>query len=443
MPGWNNTDVWYSDVLKIDEPDLKWLQMLREENRQAFITQDLPTRKIEAWHYTDVSLLKQHRLKQGKPVKLPAVDATIFFEKDHHRLVFIDGCFNAELSKIQSVGPGVVLSNIASVLKTQPELVKPYLIEFSKDTQDAFACFNTAMFQDGVFLYLPQNTQITEPIHIVCLNSADCQETNTAHLRHVLVIGQNSCVDIFEDYQSLPASNNAQKDFYFSTAVTHLLLAKNAVVNHHKLQNENTAACSIGRTVVKQDQGSSSHLHHFALGCTLARDNVQVDLVAEGAHTELSGLYMLAGEQHIDQQVLVNHYGVRASSDQLYRGVIGDTAIAVFNSRVFVHKGAKKTKSKQSNQNLLLSRTATVNTKPEFEIYDDDVACQHGATVGSVDEAAFFYLCARGLDEVTAKKLLMEAFVGEVLKKMTISSIYDIINTAIEEKIKQLGSNKT
>lgn len=422
-------------------PSLEWLHVLQKQQMQAFIEQGLPTRKIEAWHYTDVSAIKNHILKIKKSSE-PAIQIQtlkkmveeVRLEIDSHLLVFVNGYFDSALSYIQNLPQGVVLSNIADILKNQPELIKPYLIEFSQQSiNQPFACFNTAMLSDGLFLWMPDDTAIKHPIHILCLNNFDRPEENMANFRHIIITGKNTNVSLFEDYRAM-RNTSAHSSFYFNNIVTQIYLDKNAVINHYKLQNEGAGAYHIGYIAVKQEKGSCMHRHDFSLGAYLARDDLQVNLNAPETHCQLSGLYLPKNQQHIDQHIVVNHHSGYSSSEQLYRGVVRGDATAVFNGRVVVHPGAQKSNAKQSNQNLLLSKTAVVNTKPEFEIYADDVQCTHGATVGHMDESALFYLRSRGLDTQKATSLLVDAFTGIVLKRITLPAIGKKITEAVKEK---------
>jgi len=433
--------VGLSDCSRDLYPSLEWLHILQKKQMQAFIKQGLPTPKIEDWHYTDVSALKNHALKTTKPSdsvgqeeRLKEIVESAFLETESHLLVFINGHFNAALSKIQTLPEGVVLSNIANVLNNQPNLIKPYLIEFSEQSiNQAFVCFNTAMLSDGLFVWVPDNTVVKHPIHILCLSSFDHLELNTANLRHIIIVGKNTNLNVFEDYRAIPDSPEFS-GFYFNNIVTQIYLNEDAVMNHYKLQNEGADAYHINYISTQQEQGSCMHRYDFSLGSYLARNDLQVNLDAPKTHCQLSGLYLPTKQQHIDQHIVVNHHSGRSSSEQLYRGVVRGDAVAVFNGRVVVHSGAQKSNAKQSNQNLLLSKTAIVNTKPEFEIYADDVQCAHGATVGHMDESALFYLRSRGLDTQEATGLLVDAFIDIVLKQITLPAALKKISEAVKEK---------
>lgn len=420
----------------------QWLKKLREQQWQAFITQGLPTRKLEDWHYTDISAIKQHALKSVGPVDvyshLQALQESIVnasLSIDSHLLVFVDGKFNATLSKIPPLAKGMIVSNIATIMNEQPDLIKPHLEQYAEESQQhSLVCFNTAMVLDGAFIYVPDNIQVSEPVHIVSISSTGSANYNTSHLRHIIVSGQNSFLNVFEEYKSL-ADLGAEKDFQLHTIVTQIYAAKNAVINHYKLQNENATSYHVAYTTVKQEQDSCLHSYNIALGAFLARDTLQVDLNAAGAQCRLSGLYLLAEQQHIDQHILVNHYAGSTNSEQLYRGVVNGEATSVFNGCIKVHPGAQKSRATQMNHNLLLSKSATANTKPELEIYADDVQCSHGATVGHIDETAYFYLRSRGLDEHAATNLLMDAFTGVILNQLAVPAIAEKIIAAQRQRI--------
>lgn len=412
-------------------------QDLQKKQMQVFVDQGLPTPKMEDWHYTDVSAIKNHLLKAKKPSiligqeeKIKKIVEKSYLEIDSHLLVFLDGYFNSGLSKIQSLPDGVVLSNLSNILNNQPDLIKSYLMGFSEQsTSQSLICLNTAMLGDGLVVWVPDNTMIKQPIHILCLSSED----NTANLRHIIMAGKNTNLSVFEEYRSI-SDDSVSSISYFNNIVNQVYLGKDAVINHYKLQNESSGAYHIDYVAVKQEQGSCMHRHDFSLGARLARNDLQVNLSAPQTHCQLSGLYLPINQQHIDQHIVVNHQSGHSSSEQLYRGVVRGDASAVFNGRVVVHSGAKKSRAKQSNQNLLLSKTAAVNTKPEFEIYADDVQCTHGATVGHMDETALFYLRSRGLDTQKARSLLVDAFTDIVLKQITLPAALKKMTEAVKEK---------
>ena len=411
---------WHEDLLsQVKLRDLpKWLKDLQEEQVNSFIAQGLPTRKIEDWHYTDVSGLKDHRLKL-EPEFLNSPDK-----------------ITTELSSIKNLPKGVILNNIRTVLKQHPDLIKSYFLQFSEKSE-YFACLNTALLSDGIFLYIPDNTQIKEPIIIKSLTNINNSLYNTGHIRNIIIAGQNSHVTIFEQYETHSDVLDSE-NFYFNTAVTQIQAGKNSVINHYKLQNESKNSYHMGYITVNQEKGSCTHLHNFSLGGFLARENVEINLNAPETHCQLHGLYILETQQHMDQHVLVNHYSGSSNSEQLYKGIVDGDGVGVFNGRIAVHPGAQKSKAKQSNQNILLSKSGVINTKPEFEIYADDVQCSHGATVGSIDENALFYLRARGLSAQESTCLLVNAFSSSILNKILIPNIKEKISEQVNKKISEL-----
>ena len=359
--------MWYKHLLSqvIEKATLlesSWMSVLQEQQMQSFIAQGLPMRKQEAWHYTDISAITNQPLTlvdaSGAGAATPLLKAAVArarLEKESHLVVFVDGHFNQELSSIQALPEGVILSNVASILKNQPELLKPWLLQLAEQSTDQpFLCMNTALFSDGLFLSLPDNLSLPLPIHLLCLSDAKPLDKNMAHLRHTLFAGRHSQFSLFEEYAAVFDSQEAPK-FYFNTVVTQVYAGIDAVIEHYKLQNESSACYHLGYLSVKQEQGSCVHLHNFSLGAQLARDDLHVHLDAPQANCELNGLYMLTNQQHSDQQIVVHHHAGHSQSEQLYRGVIRGEAEAVFNGRVVVHPGAQKSVAKQSNQNILLS----------------------------------------------------------------------------------------
>lgn len=463
---------WHEDLLSqvkrrnshfSSHANLQWLKDLQEEQINNFIAQGLPTRQNEDWHYTDLLSLKEYKLQldleylnsQNKnkiTVNLNSDDLSpspIDIKNKNYLCVFVNGCFNTELSNIENLPQGVRLTSIAELLKQDPEKIKPYLLEFSEKSQ-YFACLNTALLSDGLFLYIPNNVCIEKPIIIKSLININNSLCNTGHIRHIIIGGENSNVTVFEQYKTYSDFDSKSnfdldvlnsKNFYFNTAVTQIYGGKNSVIHHCKLQDESKYSYHMGYITVNQEQGSSAYLHNFSLGGCLARENVEINLNAPETSCQLNGLYILDNQQHMDQHVLVNHYSGNSNSEQLYKGIVGGDGVAVFNGRIAVHPGAQKSNAKQANQNILLSKSGLVNTKPEFEIYADDVQCSHGATVGNMDENALFYLRARGLNTQESMRLLISAFSSSILNKISMPSIKEKISDQVNKKISGIKNN--
>lgn len=261
--------------------------------------------------------------------------------------------------------------------------------------------------QDGVFIHIPPNTTLTQPIHLLFLTN---QPSSLQTIRNLIIIEENSQATILEDYSQLEANS------FFTNTVTEISIGKHATVQHYKLLREAEQTYHVGTLQVQQQLHSHFTSHSFALGAALIRSDTNVVMVAEHAECNLNGLYLTTGKQHLDHHTLIDHSKPQCISRQNYKGVLADSSRAIFNGRVIVHPGAYKTKAEQHNKNLLLSNNAEIDTKPQLEIYNDDVRCTHGATVGQLEEDSLFYLRARGITTEDAKRMLIYAFIREIFE---------------------------
>jgi Fe-S cluster assembly protein SufD len=331
-----------------------------------------------------------------------------------HRLVFLDGHFVPALSQVLDHPEGLVIDSLARAIQTRPDLVENSLGRVARHETDSLAALNTAFMQDGAFVYIPPGQELAAPIHLLFIAT---QGGTVNQPRNLFVARAQSRVRIIEDY--LSATDAA----CWTNAVTEILAGGQARLEHVKLQRENAASLHVATVEARQHRDSRVLSHSISLGARLARNNIHLRFEAAGCDSILNGLYFATGDQLVDHHTIADHAQPHCSSHEFYHGILAGRARGVFNGRIFVRQDAQKTDAKQTNRNLLLSSEATINAKPQLEILADDVKCTHGATVGQLDEEAVFYLRSRGLGETQARRMLIEAFAGQILNRIEIGAV--------------------
>jgi Fe-S cluster assembly protein SufD len=366
------------------------LVKLRQAAIERFAALGLPTTDDEEWRFTPLTALRQL-----------AFDVPSDTNGDSGDFRQID------------VPKGVIVCSLARALREHHELVESHLARHADIDEQAFAALNTAFLNDGAFVYLPPNTVVEEPIHlnfVVSLEGGPYMRS-----RRVLVIaGRNSQATIIEKYSGVSGTR------YFTNAVTEIVLDEGAIVDHYKVQQEGDSAFHIATTEIRLARSSNFRSHSVTFGGSLTRNDINADLAGEGAECTLNGLYLGTGEQLIDNHTRIDHEKPHCNSHELYKGILDGRARGVFNGKIYVHLDAQKTDAKQTNQTLLLSPDAMIDTKPQLEIFADDVKCTHGATVGQLDSEALFYLRARGIGAAEARALLTFAFANDIIDRINV-----------------------
>ena len=389
-------------------------------------THGFPTRRTEQWKYTDVSPITRRKftLEKSAPANIDHafVDSLRFSRLDCHELVFINGNFSAELSRNLSLPHGVIARSLRSVRADDASLLEPYFTR--EEIKHAFTALNTAFLNDGVLIHLPDETEIHTPIHIIYV-TRQASETLMSHPHNLVVLGRHAGASVIETFAGIPDTE------YFTNSHTSILAKTGARLDYYKIQQESQRAYHIGNTRIRQEADSRIDCHALSLGGKLARCDIDVELDEPGAEVNLNGLYLTSNRQHIDNHTLIEHKQPHTLSNEHFRGIMNGHSRAVFNGKVIVHEQAQKTEAHQSNANLLLSGNAEVDTKPELEIYADDVKCSHGATVGQLDENMLFYLRSRAVDEDTARSLLTYAFADEVIRDIKFPEIRERLEHSI------------
>ncbi len=389
-----------------------WVHEIRKAAMERFLTSGFPTTQDEEWRFTSVAAIPKHPFKPAAAAGAVALEHPLA-DLDPPRLVFVNGYFQDELSVLPR---GIDVANLAAVIEGEHAVVRQHLTRYARYKDHAFVALNTAFLEDGAFIGIPKGTVLEKPLHVVFVTAHSGQPA-VSHPRNLIVVGRDAQVSVVETYLGL--SNEP----YFTNAVTEIVAGENAIVEHYKLQQEQEQAFHIATLQIYQERASSFTSHSISLGGGLVRNDVNVVLDGEGAESTLNGLYIGKGAQHVDNHTTIDHARPHCNSREIYKGILDGKASAVFNGKIVVRKGAQKTDAKQTNKNLLLSEDATINTKPQLEIYADDVKCTHGATIGQLGEELVFYLRSRGISHEAARALLTYAFAKDVTDKMKVEPI--------------------
>jgi Fe-S cluster assembly protein SufD len=388
----------------------------RQAAIERFAELGFPTLDDEEWRFTNLAPLAKtsFRLAGRNANRLKRAPSAALMAGGLAQLVFVNGFYAPELSS----PPAEVRfgGSLARVLATKPQSVLPHLARYAQYEEHAFTALNTALMRDGAFLHIPDNTVVETPINLLCIATTDGEPT-VSHPRNLIVVGQNSQVTLVESFVG------TEGEVYFTNAVTEIVAGEASVVDHYKLQQEATSAFHVATLQLQLARGSNFSSHFISLGGNLVRNEVNAVLAAEGIECTLNGLYMGSGAQHIDNHTVIDHAMPRCASHELYKGILRDRARGVFNGKIYVRQDAQKTDAKQTNQTLLLSDDATINTKPQLEIYADDVKCTHGATVGQLSDDALFYLRSRGIGADESRALLTYAFANDVIGRMKLAPV--------------------
>jgi Fe-S cluster assembly protein SufD len=411
----------------------KWLSPLRRAGLASFAEQGFPTLADEDWRFTNVAPIAKLDFSPADPVaangaESRALDESVFAALPGHRLVFVNGFFSAKLSSIKAVTGGVRIESLAAALAGDSAPVEKHLGKCAHVAKNSFAALNQAFFTDGAFILVPPGVEVAEPVQLIYLSSAK-NAGETISPRNLVIAGANSRLTVVESY--LSAANVE----YFTNAVTEIVAGDGAKVEHVKLQDESARAFHIATIAGEFGRASSVHVHSFALGAKLSRNNIRTKLAGEGLECVLNGLYLTRDEQLADHHMIVEHAQPHCASHEYFNGILDDKSKGVFHGRILVNQIAQKTDAKQTNKNLLLSDDATADTKPQLEIYADDVKCTHGATIGQLNRESVFYLRSRGMSEQTARNMLIHAFAGEIIERIQCEPARAVIDKLVWDRL--------
>ncbi|APR39575.1 Fe-S cluster assembly protein SufD [Paraburkholderia sp. SOS3] len=398
---------------------LPWVNEWRLRAFEQFRVQGFPTRAEEAWKYTNLDILSSKLLHFATAVDYEVHPrAAEQLVKAHalegvSRLVFVNGVWARQLSDLGALPPGVFIGSLANALEQIPERIRERLER--EDAFDGLTAFNAAFARDGYVMLVPPGTELNRPLHVLFVDGG--KRDLTVQPLNLIVAGAHARCAVVEQYVG------TQGDWYYTNAVTHIHADDNSDVQHYRVQDEAPGSVHTGTVIAEQRNASCFSSYAFSFGAALARSTIAVELAAPGSRTSLDGLYVGNGKQHLDHYTMIDHAHPLCASRETYRGVLDGAAHGVFNGRIVVRQDAQKTDADQANHNLLLSRNAEVDTKPQLEIFADDVRCTHGTTVGQIDETQLFYLRARGIDERAARALLTFAFARDVIDRVAIDAL--------------------
>lgn len=388
-----------------------WVQALQQKTHAALIAAGLPTRKHERWKYADLSFLNQKDFVLPARVNPAELESIIAAKRlaDAILLVTVNGCFIPALSDMATIPDGMVVMNFRQALEKLEDKINQHSLDAQ---QYPFAALNAANISEGIYIDIPAKLYVSAPIHL--LSIVTDENDFIAHPRRVIRVGQQSQVTITEEYCSLTESA------YFMNIVNELTLESGSSLTLYQLQRESKQAVHIAHTFLEQYKNSQASIVNVTTGAKFSRDEVVVKLKEAGADCKTSGFYKLTTkDQYVDHHLDISHQAPHSNSEMLYKGIIDYNARAVFNGRLHVQQDAQRILAYQANHNLLLSPTAEVYSKPELEIYADDVKCKHGATTGQLDQEALFYLRSRGIEKSEAMSILLRGFADDVLQRIT------------------------
>jgi len=419
------TKMMRSKTAELPGQNVEWLQQVRNAALSALAEKGFPHKKHEDWKYTNIQpLLEQEfELTNSSCIGLMSEDIEhLFLNFDEDcRIVFVNGRFAPQLSVFNHDKSQFEIIGLAKVIATQPGLLQPYLTRYVDTDEHGFNALNTASINDGLYLHILKNVQIKEPIHVLYLTTAI--DSLLVLPRNLILLDSHAQATVVEHYASLGNAN------MLVDAVSETILAPGAKLEHVKIQQESSRTSHIASHTILQQRDSQFSSSVISIGGKLVRSDTHARLVEQGGDCILNGLYIADESQHMDFHTFIEHAAPACTSRQDYRGVLDDNSRGVFNGRVYVHRDAQQSNAEQSNKTLLLSGKAEMDSKPQLEIFADDVKCCHGATVGKLDEDMLFYLRSRGLDQQTARNFLVKGFVGKVIQH--------IQNTSLRMRIEQ------
>lgn len=405
-----------------------WLAETRRAAIARFSELGFPTTRQEAWRFTSVAPIAEattelardgHASVTDDAVRQLTLDGTIALA------VFVNGRYAPRLSNVSALPKGVVVSSLASALEARGELVEAHLTRMADHANQPFVALNTAFLEDGAFVSIPARTLLSAPLQLLFISTGQFDTTGVSHPRVLILAGEHSQAQIVESFAGVP------ERAYFTNAVTELVAEADAVIDHYKLQRESAQAFHVGGMYIAARRGATVSSHSLTIGGKLVRNDVMAALRGEGIDCTLNGLYLGGGTTLVDNHTTIDHVVPHCGSHEVYKGILWGRARAVFNGKIIVRPDAQKTDAKQTNKALLLSDDAQVNTKPELEIFANDVKCTHGAAIGQLDEDALFYLRTRGLGLADARAMLIHAFAGDIINRVKVPALQAQLEAAL------------
>jgi len=434
-PNLQGADLYLSKFERFEKESKppSWLFPLRKAGIARFAELGFPTLRHEDWRFTNVTPIAKLPFKpvfdtNADGVTAGALSELTFANLAGTRLVFVNGQFASGLSAVHGLPQGVKAASLAAALASEPALLEKHLGRYVRMEDYAFAALNTAFFLDGAFIHVPAGVAVPEPIQLVFVSTVK-EAGATTHPRNLIIAEKQSRLTVVESYVRTVEAPS------FTNAVTELVAGDDAVVEHVKYQDESREAFHMATVHGEFGRHSRVNAHSFALGARLSRNSIYAKLAGEGLECILNGLYLTKGDQLADHHMVVEHAHPNCASHEYFNGILEDKSKGVFHGRILVQSVAQKTDAKQTNKNILLSDEATVHTKPQLEIYADDVKCTHGATIGQLNEDSIYYLRSRGIGLETAKQMLIHAFAGEIIDRVKCDPVREELDKLVWQRL--------
>ena len=410
-----------------------WVNDLRKKGMQLFGANGFPTTKLEDWKYTNVAAIAKAPFSYKAPftaVSSETVRSRAIVGTEQFTAVFVNGHFTPEHSSLQGLPSGMTVETFADAVKNHPDLVQQHLGSYVKQEKNPFTSLNTAFMNAGMVVHVEKSVAVEKPLHLLFLSTTTAEGPTATHLRNLIVAEEEASVNILLSYVSVGTHTN------LTNAVTEVVAKDRSRVELVKVQRESESAYHVENLHVHQWTHSTVHVFSLAIGAAIARNDMSVIIDGPATECNLNGLYITSGEQLIDHHTFMHHIHPDCPSHELFKGILMDKSRAVFNGKVYVEPEAQKTDSKQTNRNLLLSDDAVVDTKPELEIFADDVKCTHGAAVGGMNDVHSFYLKTRGISHDSARGILTVGFAAEVTQKIVHEALRRHVDLAVVEHLR-------
>ena len=414
-----------------NEKDIdSYVHSIRSKAIKKFESEGFPTKKLESWEYTSLKRTLKYDYKlfpsQKDIIDFKDIQDYLINDIESYKIVFVNGKYYSNLSETTHEGMDICILSSALTQSKYDLIIENYFDKISK--KDGITSLNTAFSHEGAYIHIPKNIQVDKPIQILHFSTGE-NESLMFQPRNLIVVDENSQVEIIERYQSITNNN------VLVNSVSEIYVNKKSNVKHYKIQNDKKSSSLIDNTFVSQEHSSSYNLHTFSFGGDLTRNNLNIFQNDQRIESTINGITIIDDEQHVDHNTLIHHKEPNCTSHQDYKGIYGGQSVGVFNGRVLVEKEAQKTNAFQANNNVLISDKASINTKPQLEIFADDVRCSHGCTIGQLDNNALFYLRSRGIPEKEATALMMFGFANKVLTSVQNQEIKSMINKIIASKL--------
>jgi len=420
-----------------------WLLPIRKAGLSKFSESGFPTQRSEDWRFTNTTQVAKLPFQLAEESKLEnltsdILDDATFGSLGGIRLVFVNGFYSERLSDSHNNSNGIHVGTLSRGFETAADLIKQHIGKCASNGDNSLEHLNAAFFQDGAFVHVPANVHVEEPIHLVFISTEEASGA-TIHLRNLVIAEPGARLTLTENYFSIKGAS------YVTNTFTNFVVRDSAFVEHIKFQDESLDAFHLA--TLHSDLGSASRYisHSFALGGRLSRNTIRSKLNGPGLECVFNGLYITRKDQVADHHMVIEHAQPNCASHEYFNGILDDQSKGVFHGRILVQPEAQKTDAKQTNKNILLSDSATVNTKPQLEIYADDVKCTHGATIGQLNEESIFYLRSRGIGQETARRMLIHSFAGEIIERVDYKPAREELDQLIWNRLEQnprLSENK-